>query len=147
MASVLPPLDQPVVHDAASADLEGRRVQGQGAADERGEVEVATSSGTAGRPRSHTISQRPPSAASVDLHPRLRLVLGAQDEERVIGVGRVLEADQPQRAAEVQAVHETHDDLGLAVQPRREGPSWRSTAADSRGPAPSRRTPTSPCTS
>ena len=108
-------------HDAAPADLEGRRVQGQGAAGQRGEVDRRDEQ----RDRRQAALAHDLAAAAerrdVELHSRLRLVLGAQDEEGVVRVGGVVQPDQPQRTARVQPVDEAHGDLRLAVQPTARG--------------------------
>ena len=116
IASVLPPLDQPVVTTPRPPDLEGGGVQRERPTGQHGQVDRGDQQRHGGQaPLAHDLG-RPAQRRDVVDDPSLRLVLAAQDEEGVLGVGGVVEADHPQRARGLQAVDEAHGDVRLAAQ-------------------------------
>ena len=67
-------------------------------------------------PLAHDLRALRPDLLQGDLHPRARLVLRAQDQERVVRVARVVESQQGHGAADLEAVHEAHHEVRLALQ-------------------------------
>ena len=104
-------------HDAHATVDEGRRVQRQRTAAEHGQVQARDQQGHGGQAAlAHDLGARGADVGQRDLDPRPGLVLGAQDQERVVGVARVIEAEQRHRAVELQPVDETDDEVGSSGQ-------------------------------
>jgi hypothetical protein len=103
-------------HDPAALVEEGRRVQGKRAAREDREVQ----GGDEQWDRRHSALAddlaATPDPVERDQHARPRLVAAAQDQEGILGEAGVVEAEQPQRPVKLEAIDETHEDVGLASQ-------------------------------
>ena len=78
-------------------------------------LRIAIRKGTAGRPRSQTISQRPP-MRSIGMRTTTALLAAPQDEEAVVRPAGLARAEIAEARSIIDAIDEADRDIGLSVE-------------------------------